>query len=165
MDAITSMSMFKETIKSFFVKWLSTFWNRILFQLMRETPWCDKFKHILTLLKLILKIYYAFKSKYIMEQKIYVLLFYSNIYNRRLRNFGPLLRNYIKTNDICVRVSGRKYIWNGCIIENFFVVLFYPRTKRRNDMPCTNILFWRKIDIDIGRVFYIYDFLYICRCV
>ena len=73
MDAITSMSMFKETIKSFFVKWLSTFWNRILFQLMRETPWCDKFQHILTLLKLILKIYYAFKSKYIMEQKIYVI--------------------------------------------------------------------------------------------
>ena len=49
--------------------------------------------------------------------------------------------NHIKTNDICVR--SKIYIWNGSIIEKTcFILLAYE--KKRNDMPCTNILFWVK---------------------
>ena len=67
------------------------------------------------------------------------------------RNFRSLL-NHIKTNDICVR--SKIYLYGE-------VVSFYSRTKKRNDMPCINILFKRKIDIEIWSVFYIYDNLFL----
>ena len=48
-----------------------------------------------------------------------------------------------------IYVSGRKYIWNGSIIEKTcFILLAYE--KKRNDMPCTNILFWVKSTSKLG---------------
>ena len=61
-----------------------------------------------------------------------------------------------------IYVSGRKYICKGYIIENLF---HFTRVPKRNDMPRTNILFWRKIDIEIRKVFYIYDLSYVTWCV